>query len=259
MAYPQNGFMEKVLDGRVGNKVFRFITASKAAGNSLVNERKFSRQKLINIPNTLPYETELKLPQIAGHLKAEFKLTDDMLILGAVGLLTNRKGFHVLIDAVHLVRKTYGDVLPFKLFIFGEGEDRTRLETKIHKLGLESIVFLPGFRNKILNYVKDFDIFLAPSLSNEDFPYVILEAMALSKPVIGTNVAGIPEQIDNNETGFIVPEGNPEQLSDAIGKLISNRERIRYMGNSGYLKYRKSFGNETIMGQYLDLFNSLSK
>jgi len=117
LALPQKGIIDKWLDKKIDSTVKIFITASKAAKEKLIEQRRFTFSKCINIPNTILKEKEICSRSIESSLKREFKVRSDEIVLGAAGLLTTRKGFDILIEAVHhLVKKK----IVFKLFIFGE-------------------------------------------------------------------------------------------------------------------------------------------
>jgi glycosyltransferase involved in cell wall biosynthesis len=255
LALPQKGIIDKWIDNKINSFVKVFITASKAAGETLIKERKFNTSKCINIPNTLLKNTEDEAQTDKSCLKQEFKIDNNEIILGTAGLLTHRKGFHVLIEAInHLTTKR---ITSFKLFVFGEGEQRKYLEDRIKEYRLEHIIFLPGYKNDLLQYIKDFDVFICSSIDNEDFPYVILEAMLAGKPVVGTDIAGIPEQVINEYNGFIVQPNDPEMLAYRIAKLLSDRALIKTMGANSYKRYAENFTNRHIMQQYQQLFSSL--
>lgn len=255
LALPQKGVVDKWLDKKINAAVKVFVTASEAAKKKLSTQRKFTLSKCINIPNTLSQEKEICAHRAEGCLKQEFGINNDEIILGAVGLLTERKGFDILIEAIHFLVKK--EKVLFKLFIFGEGEQRTFLENKIKDYGLEKTIILPGYKNNMLQYMQEFDVLICPSVANEDFPYVILEAMLLAKPVIGTRIAGIPEQILDNYNGFIISHGKAEMLASAILQMISDKKLMQSMGANSYERYTEKFNNATIIQRYQRLFNSI--
>jgi glycosyltransferase involved in cell wall biosynthesis len=257
LALPQKGIIDKLLDKKINAAVKVFVTASAAAKEKLIKQRKFASSKCTNIPNTLSEEKEMYAHSVAGCLRQQFKITGNEIVLGAVGLLTKRKGFDILIEAIHLLIKR--EKILFKLFIFGEGEYRAILENKVKDYGLEKIVFLPGYKNNMLQYIKDFDVLICPSVANEDFPYVILEGMLLGKPVIGTSIAGIPEQIIDHYNGFIVSPENAAMLADAVGEMISDRRLMQTMGANNYKRYTENFNNTNIIQRYEQLFQSITK
>lgn len=255
MAYPPKNFFDRTLDKYIRKYVSYFVTASRAASERLAEVRGFDQQQCINIPNTLLKEVEKGNTSESDILRSEFAIDKDTIALGAVGLLTLRKGYHVLIAAMAILKEQFPAV-KYKLVILGEGEERTALEALIAQHGLQDMVVLPGFRPNVMEYVKGMDIFVAPSIANEDFPYVIIEAMMMGKPVIGSRVAGIPEQIDDQHTGYVVQPGVPEDLANAIHKM-SDKDSIASMGLRSRQRYFDNFCNDLVMKRYLELFRSL--
>ncbi|HME41634.1 MAG TPA: glycosyltransferase family 4 protein [Syntrophorhabdales bacterium] len=252
LARDQGLIVDRLLDGFVGRKVDYFVTASHAARVRLAEKRKFDQQKLIVISNTAGRAD--RSDHLQGRLRLEFGVKESTLIIGSAGQLAKRKGYHLLIDSINTLKDRLTN---FKVFIFGEGEERERLERQITDRGLDSLVSLAGFKDDILEYMKDFDLFVLPSVDNEDLPYVILEAMMLGKPAIGTRVAGIPELIDHGKTGLLVDPSDAGALSTAIEALCANPERLREMGQAACQKYLAEYDYEPAMGKYLELYQTL--
>lgn len=145
--------------------------------------------------------------------------------VGTISELHPVKGIPYAIDAIALIRDERPE-LNIKFYIIGEGEQRALIEKQIVKRRLESRVFLTGFIDGAKTYLKAFDIFTLSSLS-EAFGYSILEAGLAGIPVIGTEVGGIPEVID--EAGILVQPKSGRALAEAIKKLIdfpAERERL---------------------------------
>ena len=252
LARDQGLFVDRLLDGFVGKNVDYFVTASRAARLRLAEKRRFNEGKLIVISNTAGRTRKADL--VRGRLRQEFGLSNSTFIIGSVGQLTARKGYRLLIDAVSVLKERLTN---FKVFIFGDGEERARLERQVTECGLDSVVSLAGFKDNILEYMKDFDLFVLPSVDCEDLPYVILEAMMLGKAAIGTRVAGIPEQIDHDKTGLLVGPLNAEELSSAIEELYVNPQRLQAMGKAARQKYRAHYDYEPTTQKYIELYKTL--
>ncbi len=253
IACPQTGIIDKLLDKAIDARVNYFTTASHAASNQLTISRGFYNDKLKVIANTILFDGE-KL-KFTPRLRKEFSIPKDVKIIGSVGLLTKRKGYHVLIEAAKQI-VTYSN---WCIFIFGEGEEREILNEMIKKNNLSDRIFLPGFRSNIMDYVLDFDVFVLPSTNNEDLPNVINEAMLLGKPVIGTMVAGIPEQIDDGVTGYLVKPQDEKELSEALAKVTQmSYNQLENMGKSSKNKYLNQFSYCKSMDKYYTLYKSLA-
>ncbi len=118
-----------------------------------------------------------------------------------------------------------------RYIIVGSGELRAELENKIIELKLQDTVFLTGAITEAGRLLKAFDIFILPSRS-ESYGYVLLEAGAAALPVVASNVGGIPDIINNEETGLLIAPENKTALTEAIQKLIADEALRKKMGSS---------------------------
>jgi glycosyltransferase involved in cell wall biosynthesis len=183
-------------------------------------------------------------PGINGEkIRSEFKVGRDTKLIGTIGHLAPLKGYEELTDAmVELVREGC-DV---KLAIVGEAiypnsqSYKQRLLSLVYSKGLKDRVIFAGFREDIPELLASFDIFVLPSRS-EGFGRVNLEAMAMRKPVISTNVGGIPEVVLDGVTGSLVAPGNPEDLARAIMKLLTDPELGESLGREGRGRVEEHF------------------
>ncbi|HZJ57114.1 MAG TPA: glycosyltransferase family 4 protein [Clostridia bacterium] len=142
-------------------------------------------------------------------------------LVGTVARLIPAKGLDVLIDAVPPVLEEFPDT---KFMIVGDGPDRSNLMDKAAHLNCSKNIIFAGHSEYIWYYYEAFDIFVLPSLS-EGLGISILEAMAMGKPVIATNVGGIREIIDHNRNGYLIPPGDSGELADALLFYLENEQR----------------------------------
>ncbi len=152
------------------------------------------------------------------------------LIVG-VGRLVEKKGFADLVAACVRLRERGYD---FRCVIIGEGPEREALETQINQLGLNDAIELPGAlpQPEVLDWLRRASVFALPCIvsasgDRDGLPTVLLEAMALGTPAVSTRVAGVPEMIDDGETGYLTDPGKPAQLADALAKLLDANEEQR--------------------------------
>jgi glycosyltransferase involved in cell wall biosynthesis len=252
MAMPPKNILDEIYDVILYACVNIFVTASHAAKVHLINTRHIPVHKVINIPNTLL--NDYKHIHIEPLLRKEYGLSDDTIVIGSAGLLAHRKGFHILLGAISQLReKCVNDNIRF--FILGDGEERRNLEDYITNNRMEKIVFMPGHKDQLLNYIVDFDIFILPSIYQEDFPYVNLEAMFLGKPIISTLVAGIVEQIESQVNGILVEPGNVKEMANAIELLARDKEFRENMGRKSRHKYQTEFNYDKAINRYQDLYS----
>jgi colanic acid/amylovoran biosynthesis glycosyltransferase len=155
----------------------------------------------------------------------------------SVGRLIEKKGFADLISACRLLKPRGRD---FACEIIGEGPLETALQNQIARDGLESCVRLVGPRtqSQIALRLAHATIFVLPCTREENggmdnLPTVIMEAMAAGLPVISTSLAGVPEMVENDLNGILVPEHDPKAICAAIEHLIANPEQARRFGVRG--------------------------
>ena len=178
-----------------------------------------------------------------GNLHAALFLPTHSPIVGTIGALVAQKDHHTLIEAAAIVVKQVSDV---RFVILGEGELRPQLEKQIKHLHLERHVFLAGFRADVLELLKDIDVF-ALSSTHEGMCTSLLAAMAAEKPAVATAVGGVPEVVDDMETGFLVPPREPEALARRITQLLKDPAIRRRMGHAGLDRARRLFTVERMV------------
>lgn len=178
------------------------------------------------------------------------------VILFAPGRLSKEKGFNVLIKALKLVtqKKKY-----VELFIAGDGPERRNLEKLVKNFDLEKYVKFHGKLSyeDIMSLYTDSDIVLLSSIHPEPFGRISIEAMVAGKPVIASNIGGIPEIVENGVTGILVPPNNPKEFADAIIKLIEDENLRKEMGKNGRKIVNDKFNSKKITDQTIELYQQV--
>jgi glycosyltransferase involved in cell wall biosynthesis len=140
--------------------------------------------------------------------------------------LKEKKGFPYLLDALGRLRDRGRS---FSLDIYGEGDQRDAITSKIRELGLQDRVILHGAidHDRIPGALRQADLFVLPCvvLANQDrdgIPNTILEALAAGVPVVSTAISGIPEAVKHGESGLLVPERDAASLVAALERLLDD-------------------------------------
>jgi glycosyltransferase involved in cell wall biosynthesis len=177
-------------------------------------------------------------------------------VVGSVGRFVAYKGYDHLLDAARLVSETMPEV---RWVLVGDGELRETLEAQRRRLGLEGIVRFAGWQERVADYVALFDLFVLPSLG-EHFGRVLLEAMAMAKPVVATRAGGVPEIVLDGQTGLLVPPADPAALAAAIVALVQDGARAERMGAAGRRRVVSEFSLarhvEAVEAVYRELLRS---
>lgn len=172
-------------------------------------------------------DTEHFCPQSTpSTLRAELGVGESVPLIGTVAILRIKKGHQDLLAAVPDVLAKY----PEAVFVFaGNGPQTSNLEKIIEQQGLGAHVRLLGLRRDVLNVLGGLDLFVLPT-HEEALGTAFLEAQATGVPVIGTRVGGVPETIQEDETGWLVPAQNPQALAAGITHALADTARLKQMG-----------------------------
>jgi glycosyltransferase involved in cell wall biosynthesis len=171
--------------------------------------------------------------QIAGPIR----LDSAEVLIATVAVLGERKGHQYLLEAAAFLKEA-GYSLKYRFA--GEGSQKEHLQKMAIELRLKEEVVFDGFVRDIPKFLSEIDIFVLPSLY-EGMGVAVLEAMAAGKPVVASNVGGIPELIEDGVTGLLVPPGDPNTLAMSISRLVSQRSLMNEMGTNGCERVRRHF------------------
>jgi glycosyltransferase involved in cell wall biosynthesis len=166
----------------------------------------------------------------------------------AVGRLKAPKDFLTLIRSLGALRDH-----EFEALIVGEGPDRNAIEAEIRRLELQGRVRLAGERSDVPELLAESDVFVLSSRS-EGLPVSVLEAMAAELPVVATDVGGLAELVVDGETGILVPPGDEAALTEALGRLVEDRELRRRLGTAGRARAESSFDLSEFRRAHLELY-----
>ena len=178
--------------------------------------------------------------------------------LVCVGRLCEQKGQLLLIEAV---RRLLADGENVELVLAGDGEMRTAAEEAIRTASLQQHVRITGWLSgdEVRAQLERSTALVLPSFA-EGLPVVIMEAMALAKPVISTYVAGIPELVRPGENGWLVPAGDPDELVVAIREVLcTSPERLAAMGMAGRQRCRERHSVDAEAAKLASLFAQATK
>jgi glycosyltransferase involved in cell wall biosynthesis len=198
------------------------------------------------------------------------------LVVCCFASVTPFKGYHHLLDAIALLQTRGG---PRAIFL-GVGESseaspeyQSFLYERMRSLGVDNFTFA-GWQDDPLAFYAHTDVAVLPSVAqetlrmgtelvqvegNEGFPRTHLEAMSLGLPVIGTDIAGVGEQVLHGETGLVVPPGRADALADALEKLLGDAELRRRMGAAGRRRVLQHFSTENCVQGTLAVYQSLAR
>lgn len=209
-------------------------------------------QKVTTIHNAID-TTSLDLSASSMNFKKKYNLNPKDTLIGTVGRISREKGHKYLLEAAKIVIQQHPDV---KFLIVGEGEIRAELEIYAKSLGIFDNVIFTGYYKNLSEALAVMDLFVIPSLT-ESLPLAVLEAMAAGKPVISTNVGGIPEIIIHGETGLLVRPQNGMELANSIITMLNNNDLLFKMAKKGKELVNTEFSIHNFIEQTENLYSNI--
>jgi glycosyltransferase involved in cell wall biosynthesis len=185
--------------------------------------------------------------------RARLGISRSSSVIITVARLTGEKGYTYLIDAA---KKVVSELENVKFLFVGDGILRSKLEERVHQLGMDEVIMFLGLRDDVPELLAISDLFVLPSLY-EAQGRVLVEAMAAGLPVVATSVGGIAEVVVHGETGLLVPPRAPQELATAITDLILDEEKAKRMGQAGRKRVNPEFSVETMVEKIDKLYCSL--
>jgi glycosyltransferase involved in cell wall biosynthesis len=173
----------------------------------------------------------------------------------SAGRLSPEKGHRFLVEAIGMLQGGSNNAN----FVFcGEGPCQNDLEKRSKDLEISEICHFVGFRHDLKEIFQAMDLMVLPSLT-EGLPNVILEAFACAKPVVATDVGGVPEIVENGVNGILVPPERSDLLAEAIKNCLIAHEKRRMMGEAGYHKVKSEFTFESQTQKLEAIYNEVLK
>jgi len=187
------------------------------------------------------------------RLRKQWGLRDQDAVIGFVSKLWEGKGHELLIRAFKRIKKEKGEA---RLMIVGEGSLMESLKGLVNRLELSDTVIFTGFLEDVPQIIATFDVAVLPSYF-EGMGRVLLEAMAMEKPVVGTRVGGIPDLIEHGVNGYLVSAGNERDLASALLTILNDKGLALRMGTEGKRKITHRFTVDTMVQSIERIYREL--
>lgn len=243
--------VEKFLIARVIQADFPVIALSQTMKRELSSRYGIRAERIIPVYNGVEPEASAGF-RMTDDLRKEFKLlsTDKAVLVPA--RFHPIKGHEILLRAI---AQNNHALSGYVFLLAGEGPLEESLKERVKELGIQNSVRFIGFRRDIPLLVSACDFTVLPSY-NEGFPFVLLEAMAAAKPVIGTDVGAVCEMIEEGSNGFMVKAGDAEGLGMALKKLVSLPVEVsQAMGQQGRRMVLERFSIDQMAASTFKLYS----
>ena len=185
--------------------------------------------------------------------------SENDVIIGTIKLLEEKYGINYLIGAFSIISRKHPG-LPLKLLIVGDGSERNNLENLVKELKIDEKVYFAGMADysKVPYFNNVLDVYAA--LSNyESFGVAIIEAQSCGKPVVVSNVGGLPEVVEDGKTGFVVEKKNAEAAAEKLEKLVLDAGLLGMMGKAGRERVLKLYDWNENVAQMMEIYSKINK
>jgi glycosyltransferase involved in cell wall biosynthesis len=206
----------------------------------------YRRERIVVVPNGL-FDSDVELGAPREATRGTLGLDEDDFAVLCVANLRPEKGVSAFVEAVARARRQVPRLVGL---VAGDGPQRAELE----RLTVEGEgVRLLGSRSDVPDLLAACDAFCLLS-DAEALPISILEAMTLGRPVVATDVGGIPEAVVHAQTGLIVPPGDGAAAAGALARLAAQPDWAAGLGERGAARRRERFGGEAMVDEYVRVF-----
>lgn len=240
-------FMRKI-SSKLANKII--VVSDFVKDDLIVNG--FDRKKIITVLNGIKVDNFNPYLEVC-NIRKEFHVDNNCFIVGTINRLDKFKGIQYFIEAYEIIKKQIDNI---KFIIVGDGPERQNLQKMtIYKKYKENIIFT-GFKKDVQKLLALFNIFVQPSLA-EGFGRVIIEAMAMKKPVIATDACGNTRVLYDHENILIIKSSDACAIANAIIELYRDPQLCEKISQNARKFVEANLNSEIWCNKYLDIYREL--
>lgn len=237
------------------------VTTGESIRSHLINQAHLSPEKIISIPTGIDLNEFSPDAVDRDSVRHEFGIDADTPLIGTVGMIRKMKGHSYFVESASIIVKHHPQA---KFLIVGdtppgsrESDLKDNLIQQIKALGLENSVIITGYRTDIPAVMAALDIFVLPSIEHEGVPQVITQAMAMSRPVVASDVGAINEQVIPDITGKLIQPRNSELLASSIIDFINDKVKAKASGENGRALVERRFSLHAMIESTESLYEKL--
>ena len=231
------------------------VTTGEKLRLTLIKDLKATADRFTSVPTGIDlnkYNTQSAMS--ADMAREKFSLPSNAKVIGIAATLRTWKGHDYLLEAFDQLSADYPDIY---LLIVGDGPMRPHVERLVSKLSCSDRIKMSGHISDVENALAAMDIFALPSYANEGVPQAILQAMAMSLPVISTHVGAIEEAVIDGKTGIIVNPKDTPSLGLALKQLLNDPTTADAMALAGREHIENRFSMENMVNKMSKIFSEV--
>lgn len=230
------------------------IVANSQTGKEYVVRRGLNPARARVIYNGVNLDRLATTAEKVAQVRAAMGVPPGGRVVGIVAHLTPQKDHLTFLRAARIISQNQPQT---RFALVGDGPLRPLLEREAAELGIAPLVAFCGIQRDIGSYIGSFDVAVQCSVDKEGCSNVILEAMAMGKPVVATEVGGNPELVEPRVSGLLVPPGDPQALAGAVISLLEDPNSCQAMGEKGRARVLATFSKERMVANYEQLWLEL--
>jgi glycosyltransferase involved in cell wall biosynthesis len=237
----------------IASQQVQIIAVSEAVRKNTIENLKIPADKVVTIRNGTKI-LNINQPFDKSPVLRRLGLNPEKPVVALISrLIPEQKGHRYFLLAAKQVNRQKAET---QFLIVGDGTIRKELEELTKHLGIQSNVFFVGWQSNIFDILCSIDICTVPSLW-DPLPRLVLEAMVAGKPVVASNVDGIPEAVLDGTTGILVPPADENRLAKAFLDLLEYPEKAKQMGHAGRERVIAQFSSERHAKEILKVYQEI--
>ena len=261
VAMPVEGFdigfirkiVYKIADRFSSRYVTQFIAVSKAIKEQLVRRRNIHSDRITVVYNGVELDQYNQSMNASEKIRHSLGITDDYPIIGSIGRLVYQKGYFHFLQAA---KQVYEQKKYVRFVIVGHGPEEDNLKSMAKSLGISHVCTFAGLRRDVPELLSAFDVFVLSSVL-EGLPRVVIEAMAMGRPIVATDIDGVREELEEGVTGLLVPPENSDALAKSIIHLLVDKDKSFQMGINARRVAEEKFGVDIMLKKVEKVYEEL--
>ena len=234
-------------------KTNKIINISKNEYESALKYKIAPTKKMCVIENGIDFKKFEDCNNWRDKTRRKNNIKEEEIVIGVVGRISEQKDPMTTIKSFNILKKSYKGNL--KLMLIGSGNLEQEVLYYAKQNNIENDVIITGWTENVEKYIPALDIAILPS-KWEGFGLVLLEYMACDKPIVASNIGGIPNIIKDGINGYLIECGDCTELSNKIKILIENKS-ISQKFIEENREYRKKYDIKNVIKKHIDIFNQI--
>lgn len=245
-----NNLLSRIVYNHLPHKI---ITTGESIKDSMIEENHFNPDKIVSIPTGIDLD-KFNNEGEGTNLRNTLNVTENIPLIGMVSVLRSWKGHLYLLEAIPEVIKAFPDA---RFIITGDGPYKDVIEEKIRAMDIQRYIIMTGYRDDIPAILSAIDLLVFPSYANEGVPQAVLQAFAMGKTVIASDVGSVSEVVLDYETGILVSPCNSKALAENIIGLLKDKDKKEKMAAAGRRLVEAQYSLEKMLDKTELLYNEL--